>query len=54
MAAFIALLDFTDQGIRNIADSTLRADKFREMYWSAPDPVHPELASTPVTHRTCL
>lgn len=28
MATFIALLDYTDQGIRNIADSPLRADQF--------------------------
>jgi uncharacterized protein with GYD domain len=31
MATFIALLDFTDQGIRNISDSTHRADQFNEM-----------------------
>ena len=31
MATFIALLDYTDQGIRNIADSTQRADKFASM-----------------------
>lgn len=28
MATFIVLLDFTDQGIRNIQDSTIRADSF--------------------------
>ena len=28
MGTFIALLDFTDQGIRNIEDSTHRADQF--------------------------
>ena len=31
MGTFIALLDFTDQGIRNIGDSTFRADRFNEM-----------------------
>ena len=31
MATFIALLDFTDQGIRNIENSTLRADQFSAM-----------------------
>jgi uncharacterized protein with GYD domain len=31
MGTFIALLDFTDQGIRNIEDSTHRADQFNEM-----------------------
>ena len=31
MATFIALLDFTDQGIRNIEDSPHRADQFNEM-----------------------
>jgi uncharacterized protein with GYD domain len=31
MGTFIALLDFTDQGIRNISDSTHRADHFNEM-----------------------
>ena len=31
MATFIALLDFTDQGIRNIGDSTHRADQFNAM-----------------------
>ena len=30
MGTFIALLDFTDQGIRNIGDSTHRADQFNE------------------------
>ena len=30
MGTFIALLDFTDQGIRNIVDSTHRADQFQE------------------------
>ena len=31
MGIFIALLDFTDQGIRNIKDSPHRADQFNEM-----------------------
>ena len=31
MGTYIALLDFTDQGIRTIRDSPLRADQFREM-----------------------
>ena len=31
MGTFIALLDFTDQGIRNIEDSPHRADQFRAM-----------------------
>ena len=31
MATFIALLDYTDQGIRNIEDSPHRADQFNEM-----------------------
>ncbi|HKQ60485.1 MAG TPA: GYD domain-containing protein [Candidatus Polarisedimenticolaceae bacterium] len=31
MATFIALLDFTDQGIRNIKDSPQRADHFNAM-----------------------
>lgn len=30
MPTFIALLDFTDQGIRNLKDSPQRADAFRE------------------------
>jgi uncharacterized protein with GYD domain len=30
MGTFIALLDFTDQGIRNIRDSPHRADQFNE------------------------
>ena len=31
MGTFIVLLDFTDQGIRNVADSPHRADQFNEM-----------------------
>jgi len=31
MATFIALLDFTDQGVRNIRDSPQRADQFNEL-----------------------
>lgn len=31
MATFIALLDYTDQGIRNIHDSPVRADRFQEL-----------------------
>ena len=31
MGIFIALLDYTDQGIRNIKDSPHRADQFNEM-----------------------
>ena len=31
MVTFIALLDYTDQGIRGIADSPLRADQFSRM-----------------------
>jgi uncharacterized protein with GYD domain len=31
MATFIALLDFTDQGIRNVKDSPHRADQFNAM-----------------------
>jgi uncharacterized protein with GYD domain len=31
MGTFIALLDFTDRGIRNIKDSPHRADQFSEM-----------------------
>jgi len=31
MVTFIALLDYTDQGIRNIKDSPHRADQFNEM-----------------------
>ena len=31
MATFIALLDFTDQGLRNLKDSPHRADKFSAM-----------------------
>ncbi len=31
MGTYIALLDFTDQGIRNIKDSPHRADQFNEM-----------------------
>ena len=30
MGTYIALLDFTDQGIRNIKDSPHRADQFNE------------------------
>lgn len=31
MVTFIALLDYTDQGIRNLEDSPHRADQFNEM-----------------------
>ncbi len=31
MGIFIALLDYTDRGIRNIKDSPHRADQFNEM-----------------------
>ena len=31
MPTFIALLDFTDQGIRNLKDSPQRADAFNEL-----------------------
>lgn len=31
MATFIALLDYTDQGIRDIKNSPHRADKFNQM-----------------------
>ena len=31
MGTFIALLDYTDQGIRNIKESPHRADQFNEM-----------------------
>ena len=31
MTTFIALLDYTDQGIRNIKDSPHRADQFNQM-----------------------
>jgi uncharacterized protein with GYD domain len=31
MGTFIALLDYTDQGIRNIKDSPHRADKFNDL-----------------------
>ena len=31
MSTFIVLLDFTDQGIRNVYDSPHRADRFNEM-----------------------
>ena len=31
METFIALLDFTDQGIRNIRDSPHRADQFSQL-----------------------
>ena len=31
MGTFIALLDYTDHGIRNIKDSPHRADQFNEM-----------------------
>ena len=31
MGTFIALLDYTDQGIRNIKDSPHRADKFNQI-----------------------
>ncbi len=30
MPTFIALLEYTDQGIRNITDSPLRADQFNQ------------------------
>ena len=30
MGTYIALLDYTDQGIRNIGDSPLRADRFNQ------------------------
>ena len=35
MSTFIALLDYTDQGIRSIRDSPHRADQFNEMAESA-------------------
>ena len=31
MGTYIALLDYTDQGIRNIQDSPQRADQFNEL-----------------------
>jgi len=31
MATYIALLDYTDQGVRNIKDSPQRADEFNEL-----------------------
>lgn len=31
MATYIALLDFTDQGVRRIEDSPQRADEFNEL-----------------------
>jgi uncharacterized protein with GYD domain len=31
MSTFIVLLDFTNQGIRNVSDSPHRADRFKEM-----------------------
>ncbi|HLK83311.1 MAG TPA: GYD domain-containing protein [Xanthobacteraceae bacterium] len=31
MATYIILADFTEQGIRNVKDSTHRADAFRDM-----------------------
>jgi len=31
MATFIALLDYTDQGVKNIKDSPHRADQFNQM-----------------------
>lgn len=31
MATFIALLDYTDQGIRDIRDSPVRADRFQDL-----------------------
>jgi uncharacterized protein with GYD domain len=31
MATYIVLLNYTDQGIRNVKDTTKRADAFREM-----------------------
>jgi uncharacterized protein with GYD domain len=31
MATYIVLLNFTDQGIRNVKDTTKRAEAFREM-----------------------
>jgi uncharacterized protein with GYD domain len=45
MATFIALLDFTDQGVRNLKETASRADEFvaaakgagvtvKEMYWT--------------------
>ena len=35
MVTFIALLDYTDQGIRNIADSPFRADQFNRQVEAA-------------------
>jgi len=31
MAHYVQLINFTDQGIRNVKDTTKRADAFREM-----------------------
>lgn len=40
MATFIVLLDYTDQGIRNIKDSPHRADSFNEFAEKAGVQVH--------------
>ena len=40
MATFIVLLDYTDQGIRNIKDSPQRADSFIEFAEGAGAKVH--------------
>ena len=31
MATYVLLVSFTDQGIRNVKDTTKRADAFREL-----------------------
>ena len=35
MATYVVLLNFTDQGIRNVKDTTKRADAFKEVAKSA-------------------
>ena len=46
MATFIVLLDFTDQGIRNIEDSTVRADRFNQFADQAGVTIHGQYWTT--------
>ena len=46
MATFIVLLDFTDQGIRNLEDSTVRADRFNDFADKAGITVHGQYWTT--------
>ena len=46
MATFIVLLDYTDQGIRNVKDSPLRADSFNQFAEKAGVEIHHQYWTT--------